>query len=66
MNEKPFRLDMGFNEALRRLSRVPKEQKQQQPLDYEKRDGRNAASRGKKPRPAANLMARSRKGGKGY
>lgn len=24
MNEKPFRLDMGFNEALSRLAKVPK------------------------------------------
>lgn len=53
MNEKPFRLEMGFNEALTRLVRVPKKKRHLQSLDYKEGDSKNKNGAVKKPRRSA-------------
>lgn len=53
MNEKPFRLAMGFNEALMRLAKVPKKKRLLQSLDYKKREGKNGSGAVRKPRRPA-------------
>jgi hypothetical protein len=42
--EKPFKLDMPFGEALRRLARVPKKKSDPQRIDYAKQYGKNTGA----------------------
>jgi hypothetical protein len=53
MNEKPFRLNMGFTEALTRLASVPKKKRHPKELDYKKRDGQSNPGTTEKSRRVA-------------
>lgn len=53
MNEKPFRLDVGFTEALTRLARVPKKKRQAKGIDYKNGDRQSKAGAVGKPRRLA-------------
>jgi hypothetical protein len=53
MNEKPFRLELGFNEALQRLAKVPKKHRHGQSVDYKAGDSKNKNGAVKKPRRSA-------------